>query len=145
MTTIDFILEKTKERDRFELELSDTFDVKASIVLLILTFLGTISATILTADRLAQMAKLAQFPVIAGVVISGIFCVACLWPKVYLLDDLPETYSKSLPGLGQPQSRPKRNQELGPQSRVLVHVGRSSFRACRYRLYSVRYPPFLKG
>ncbi len=101
MTTIDFILEKTKERDRFELELSDTFDVKASIVLLILTFLGTISATILTADRLAQMAKLAQFPVIAGVVISGIFCVACLWPKVYLLDDLPETYSKSLPGLGQ--------------------------------------------
>jgi hypothetical protein len=51
MSTNDFIVDKTKERDRFELELSDTFDVKASIVLLILTFLGTIAATILTADK----------------------------------------------------------------------------------------------
>jgi hypothetical protein len=104
MTTDDFIGEKTSERDRFELALSDTFDVKASIVLLILTFLGTISATILTADKLSGTAKLAQIPVIAGVVISGIFCVACLWPKVYLLDDLPETYAKSLSSLGQSES-----------------------------------------
>jgi hypothetical protein len=38
--------------------------------------------------------------VVAGVVISGIFCVVCLWPRVYLLDDLPETYANSLPALG---------------------------------------------
>ncbi len=110
MNTNDFIGEKTGERDRFELALSDTFDVKASIVLLILTFLGTISATILTADRLSTTARLAQIPVIAGVVISGIFCVACLWPKVYLLDDLPERYAKSLPSLG--QSEPERLEKV---------------------------------
>jgi hypothetical protein len=52
MKTNEFLGERTRKRDRFELELGDTFDVKASIVLLILTFLGTISATMLTADKL---------------------------------------------------------------------------------------------
>jgi hypothetical protein len=101
MTTIEFLGERTRERDRFELDLGDTFDVKASIVLLILTFLGTISATMLTADKLPAAAKLAQIPVVAATVISGIFCVACLWPKDYLFDDLPEAYSNWLAGLGE--------------------------------------------
>lgn len=96
MTTNEFPGERTRERDRFELELGDTFDVKASIVLLILTLLGTISATMLTADKLTAAPKLAQIPVISLVVISGIFCVACLWPKDCLFDDLPETYANWL-------------------------------------------------
>jgi hypothetical protein len=104
MTTNDFLGEKTKERDRFELELGDTFDVKASIVLLILTFLGTISATMLTADKVSAVPKLAQIPVIAATVISGILCVACLWPKDYLFDDLPETYTNWLVDLGDSES-----------------------------------------
>jgi hypothetical protein len=99
VTTVDFLGERTKERDRFELELGDAFDVKASIVLLILTFLGTISATMLLAEGLTRIAKLAQIPVIASIVISGVFCVAGLWPKDYLLDDLPEAYAKWLAGL----------------------------------------------
>jgi hypothetical protein len=33
MTMREFLGEKASDRDRFELELSDTFDVKASIVL----------------------------------------------------------------------------------------------------------------
>ena len=104
MTTTEFLGERTRERDRFELELGDTFDVKASIVLLILTFLGTTSATMLTADRLTAAPKLAQVPVIAFVVISGMFCVACLWPKDYLFDDLPETYANWLANLGESDS-----------------------------------------
>jgi hypothetical protein len=104
MTTIEFLGERTRERDRFELDLGDTFDVKASIVLLILTFLGTISATMLTADRVAAGAKLAQIPVIAATVISGIFCVAGLWPKDYLFDDLPEAYANWLADLGESAS-----------------------------------------
>ena len=43
MTTNEFIGERTRERDRFELEVGDAFVVKASTVLVILTFLGTIS------------------------------------------------------------------------------------------------------
>jgi len=39
MTMSEFLSEKASERDRFEPDLSDTFEVKASIVLLILTFL----------------------------------------------------------------------------------------------------------
>jgi hypothetical protein len=104
MTTSGFIGERTRERDRFELELGDAFDAKASIVLFILTFLGTISATMLLADGATRMAKLAQIPVIASVVISGIFCVACLWPKDYLLDDLPENYADWMTGLGESES-----------------------------------------
>ena len=104
MTTSEFIWDRTKERDRYELDLSDSFDVKASFVLLILTFLGTISATILTADHLTALAKLAQIPVIVGVVISGIFCVASLWPKDYLLDDLPQTYTVWAADLEQSES-----------------------------------------
>jgi hypothetical protein len=100
MTTGELIGEMARERDRYELDLSDAFDVKASIVLLILTFLGTISATILTADKAALIAKLAQIPVIASVVISGMLCVVCLWPKDYLLDDFPETYSNWAACLG---------------------------------------------
>jgi len=99
MTTNEFLGERTRERDRFELELGDAFDVKASIVLLILTFLGTLAATMLMADSLTRTARLAQIPVVACVVISGVFCVACLWPKDYLLDDLPETYSAWLAAL----------------------------------------------
>jgi hypothetical protein len=104
MTTNEFLGERTRERDRFELELADAFDVKASIVLLILTFLGTISATMLTADKLTAIPKLAQIPVIATIVISGIFCVACLWPKDYLFDDLPETYTNWLADLEESDS-----------------------------------------
>jgi hypothetical protein len=37
--------------------------------------------------------------VIASTVISGLFCVACLWPKDYLLDDLPESYATWLASL----------------------------------------------
>ncbi len=99
MTTNEFLGERARERDRFELELGDAFDVKASIVLLILTFLGTISATMLTAQILTRVPKLAQIPVIAAIVVSGVFCVACLWPKNYLLDDLPATYTNWLANL----------------------------------------------
>jgi hypothetical protein len=67
MTTNEFLEERTRERDRFELELGDAFDVKASIVLLILTFLGTISATMLTAESVTRIPKLAQIPVIAAI------------------------------------------------------------------------------
>ena len=101
MTTNEFLGERSRERDRFELELCDTFDVKASIVLLILKLLGTIAATMLTADKLTAAPKLAQIPVFALVVISGMFCVTCLWPKDYLFDDLPETYANWLADLGE--------------------------------------------
>jgi hypothetical protein len=77
MTVPDFLAERARERDRFELDLSDTFDVKASIVLLILTFLGTISAMLVLAENLGKMAKILQIPVIAAIVISGVFCVVC--------------------------------------------------------------------
>ena len=104
MTTNEFLGERTRERDRFDLDLGAAFDVKASIVLLILTFLGTISATMLTADKLTAVPKVAQIPVIALIVISGILCVACLWPKDYLFDDLPETYTNWLADLGESDS-----------------------------------------
>jgi len=104
MTTNEFLGERTRERDRFELDLGDAFDVKASIVLLIPTFLGTISATMLTADKLTAIPKVAQIPVIALIVISGTLCVACLWPKDYLFDDLPETYTNFLADLGESDS-----------------------------------------
>lgn len=104
MTTNEFLGERARERDRFELELGDAFDVKASIVLLILTFLGTISATMLTAESLTRIPKLAQIPVIAAIVISGVFCVACLWPKDYLLDDLPTAYANWLANLEESDS-----------------------------------------
>jgi hypothetical protein len=102
MTASEFLEAKANERDRFELELSDAFDVKASIVLLILTFLGTTAATVLTADKIANAPKLAQVPVIALILISGMFCVLSLWPKYYLLDDLPETYIGWLSSLEKP-------------------------------------------
>jgi hypothetical protein len=101
MTTQEFIQDKVRERDRFELDLSDAFDVKASIVLLILTFLGTISATLLTAEKLSTLAKIWQIPVALLLVISGIYCIACLWPKNYLLDDLPKVYMDWAASLGQ--------------------------------------------
>ena len=167
MTTNEFLGERTRERDRFELELGDTFDVKASIVLLILTFLGTIAATMLTADRLTAAPKLAQIPVIALVVISGISCVACLWPKDYLFDDLPETYANWLADLGESdaerlegvttlsmelakrknhsQSRSKQGEGVVAQRGILVYGARAFCRARCPRLYSFRYPPFLNG
>jgi hypothetical protein len=92
MTMPDFLAERARERDRFELDLSDAFDVKANIVLLILTFLGTISAMIVLAENLGKTAKILQIPVIAVLVVSGLFCLVCLWPKDYLLDDTPEVY-----------------------------------------------------
>jgi hypothetical protein len=62
-----------KPGNAIALDLGDAFDVKASIVLLILTFLGTTSATILTADKVTAIPTLAQIPVIAALVISGMF------------------------------------------------------------------------
>jgi len=58
VTPIEFLGERTRERDRPEFELGDAFDVKASIVLVILAFLGITSAKILTAENLTGTPKL---------------------------------------------------------------------------------------
>jgi len=101
MTTKEFLGEKTRP---LRGGIKRRFRGEDQRVLLILTFLGTISATRLTADRLAAKPKLAQIPVIATIVISGIFCLACLWPKDYWFDDLPETHTNWLADLEESNS-----------------------------------------
>lgn len=119
MSTDEFISQMARDRDRFELDLSDALDVKASIVLLILTFLGTVSATVLLADKVPPVGKLTQIPVIVSLVISGIFCVVSLWPKQYLLDDLPQRYAEWAATLGESDSEQLR--DIANLSLALAH------------------------
>ena len=80
----------TASRDRVEFSLGDTYDIKASIVLVIATFLATLSGSILSVQGLAIPIRWLQLLAVIALVISAFYCFRVLWPRHYRLEGNPK-------------------------------------------------------
>jgi hypothetical protein len=84
--------EMVRERDVFELSQGDAIDVKASIALVLVTFLGTVSGTLVDSASLGCCWHIAQLFSIAAVIIAGTLVMLSVWPRDYSGADLPQKY-----------------------------------------------------
>src|ERR1700722_4214172 len=81
------INEQEKRLDEVFFQLGDVLDVKASVVLVVISFLGAISGQILTLSDLPLLIKVVQFVGVAGLATAVVLTVVSLWPRVF---DLPK-------------------------------------------------------
>jgi hypothetical protein len=81
-----------RERDVFELSQGDAIDVKASIALVLITFLGTVSGTLVDSASLGYCWHITQLFSIAAVIIAGTLVMLSVWPRNYSGADLPQEY-----------------------------------------------------
>jgi hypothetical protein len=63
--------------------LGDTLDVKASIVLVLAAFLGTVSGAVLALHELPSWVKLAQAAAVIALGCIVVFCLIALWPSEF--------------------------------------------------------------
>src|SRR5208283_5698479 len=86
----DAIVEQSKRLDETYWALGDVLDVKASIVLVAVTFLGALSGQILAIDCLPPHIKVVQVFSVLLLVAVGILVLRCLWLKEFELPPKPE-------------------------------------------------------
>lgn len=84
----------TAERDQLELSLGDTLDVKAGILLAVITILGTLTGALLTSSSLGKSSQIAQVVSLSLLVLGCTFAIVAMLPRDYLLPDLPGKYKK---------------------------------------------------
>lgn len=90
----DIFHDMVLDRDRFELSLGDTLDVKAGIVLAVITLLGTLTAALLASTSLGKCIQAAQLASLFLLVLGSLFAVWTLVPRGYFLPNLPDEYAK---------------------------------------------------
>jgi hypothetical protein len=98
------ILERLSAKDELTYQRGDTLDLKASIVLVVVTFLAGQSADLLAKGNLTPFGKVAQIVAAISVSLAGILVWGQLWPREYEVeaaekfpqwkDDLEEFYSQ---------------------------------------------------
>jgi len=83
------LAENDKRLDELFFQLGDVLDVKASIILVAISFLGTISALVLAVPDLPYLIRGIQILAVLSLA-GGMFAtVRCLWPRVF--DAPPDT------------------------------------------------------
>lgn len=79
----NLIIERLNAKDELTYQRGDTLDVKASIVLVVITFLAGQSAELLTRGNLTEVGKIVQVISAIAVALAGIFVWGQLWPREY--------------------------------------------------------------
>lgn len=80
----------TLERDRVEFSLGDTLDVKADIIIAIITILGTLAGTLLSAADIPKWEQIAQLVSIGFLAVSCFCAVLAVIPRQYLMAATPQ-------------------------------------------------------
>jgi hypothetical protein len=98
------IIERLNAKDELTYQRGDTLDVKASIVLVVVTFLAGQSADLLAKGNLTPYGKIAQIVAAISIALAGILVWGQLWPREYEVEaaekfpqwkeDLEEFYSQ---------------------------------------------------
>jgi hypothetical protein len=83
---VDLIIERLNAKDELTYQRGDTLDVKASIVLVVITFLAGQSADLLAKGNLTSLGKAAQIAAAVSVALAGIFVWGQLWPREYAVE-----------------------------------------------------------
>jgi hypothetical protein len=86
------LIASSLDRDSHELALSDTLDVKAGLLLVALTFLGT-QVTDIFAGQLRGFENYLEGISISALVIGGVLAIVQLWPRDYKVPPAPRKYS----------------------------------------------------
>lgn len=84
----------TIDRDRMELSLGDTLDVKTGILLAAIAVLGALTSGLLANGSLSKSEEFAQIVSLGMLGVGAFFSVWAIWPRDYLLPELPDAYSK---------------------------------------------------
>ena len=79
----DLIVERLNAKDELTYQRGDTLDVKASIVLVVVTFLAGQSADILAKGNLTHLGKVVQIVSAVSIALAGILVWGQLWPREY--------------------------------------------------------------
>jgi hypothetical protein len=87
------IIERLNAKDELTYQRGDTLDVKASIVLVVVTFLAGQSAELLAKGNLTCLGKVTQIIAVLSLGLAGILVWGQLWPREYEVESaekLPE-------------------------------------------------------
>jgi len=87
---LDAVYEDAKRLDEINYGVGDALDVKASILLLVITFLGTLSGQILGLTILPRAMKVVQLIAVLGICTSGVLTLLALWPRRFSIAPAPE-------------------------------------------------------
>jgi hypothetical protein len=90
--SLTWLYDSAKRKEAHEIALGDVLDVKASIVLVVIAFLGTVSGGILSAASPRVWVKWLQIVVVITLALASIFGFRALWPADYWLEDFPDKY-----------------------------------------------------
>ena len=89
---LEWLNAKTESKNNFEVSLGDTLDVKASILLLIITFLATFAAAVLSSNY-EPLWRYAQIASLFFLMISSFYSIGALWPREYTTSEsIPEDF-----------------------------------------------------
>ena len=83
-------LEQLLTKDRLLFNLSDTLDMKASVSLIVVTFLAALTADFLAAHMLSDWIRRLQILAAIALAIGGICAMVVLWPRVYAVEKAEE-------------------------------------------------------
>jgi hypothetical protein len=100
-TPADSIRELTKRVDELNYAVGDTLDVKSSIILVVITLLGTVSGGIVATANLPATIKLVQSAAVLALVVAGVLTLIALWPREFSIPPRPERHWDYLNGLEQ--------------------------------------------
>jgi len=89
---MNILRDMTLDRDKQELSLGDTLDVKAGILLALIAVLATISGTLLADSHLDKRYAVAQMVSLCVVVVGAVCAVWTLIPRNYYLPGAPAEY-----------------------------------------------------
>ena len=120
MATAQFLTEMTAERDHLELSLGDTLDVKAGILLAVITILGSLTAALITTPNLSKGLSIAQMASLGLLVVGCVFAILALFPRNYLLPNLPSKYAEWAEKLQQYYERPEEAEAQATQDLTRV-------------------------
>ncbi|MFZ0882840.1 MAG: hypothetical protein WAN14_05540 [Candidatus Acidiferrales bacterium] len=92
----DAVAEDAKRLDEMYYELGDTLDVKASIILVLAAFLGTVSGQVLTLPNLSWSIEVLQSLSVLSLGFCAVLTVLCLRIREFDGPPSPEQWAESL-------------------------------------------------
>jgi len=82
-----WLYEHAREKDHAEASLADVLDVKASILLVVITFLAQVAVSVFWLESLPPNLPDLQLLNIGILVLGGTLLIAELWPRKYKFED----------------------------------------------------------
>jgi hypothetical protein len=122
---LDAIWEEMKRLDEINFQAGDVLDVKASIILVVLTLLGGLSTTVLSLQNTPETAKILQVFAVCGISIAVIYTLLALRPCNFQIPSKPGTWEDYIEKL---------SKEHNGHSEVVLR----EFNATRKRVYVKR-------